>query len=95
MFYVYLLTSRPYGTLYCGSTNDLARRVWEHKSKAVPGFTAKYGVNRLVWYEVHETLDSALLRERQIKGWQRDWKINLIERETRFWVDLFPTLPPP
>jgi putative endonuclease len=79
MFFVYMLASRHYGTLYVGSTNDLARRVWEHKTKAIPGFTTKYGVDRLVWFEVHETLEGALIRERQIKRWKRDWKINLIE----------------
>lgn len=89
---VYLLASKPYGTLYCGSTTDLARRVFEQKAKAVPGFTAKYGVDRLVWFEVHETLEAALVRERQIKEWQQDWKINLIERENPHWLDLYPTL---
>jgi len=83
MFFVYMLASRHYGTLYVGSTNDLARRVWEHKTKAIPGFTTKYGVDRLVWFEVHETLEGALIRERQIKRWKRDWKINLIEAQIR------------
>jgi putative endonuclease len=64
MAFVYLLTSRPYGTLYTGSPFDLARRVFEHKSKAVPGFATRYGVDRLVWFEVHETLETALIRER-------------------------------
>ena len=95
LFYVYLLASRHYGTLYCGSISDLARRVWEHKTKAIRGFTAKYGVSSLVWYEAHETLEAALLRERQIKNWKRDWKINLIEQDNPHWVDLFSTLPPP
>ena len=69
MFFVYLLASQPHGTLYVGTTNDLFRRIWEHKIKAVPGFTAKYGVDRLVWFEAHETLESAFLREKRIKGW--------------------------
>ena len=68
---MYLLASQHYGTLYVGSTNDLARRIWEHKTKAIPGFTTKYGVDRLVWFEVHETLEGALIRERQIKRWTR------------------------
>jgi putative endonuclease len=93
MFYVYLLASKPYGTLYVETTSDLARRVWEHKNKVVPGFTKRYGVDRLVWFEVHETADVALRREKQIKEWKRDWKINLIEHENPHWVDLFPTLP--
>ena len=68
MIAVYLLASRRYGTLYCGSTTDLLRRIWEHKSGAIPGFTARYDVDRLVWYEAHQTLESALIRERQIKA---------------------------
>jgi predicted GIY-YIG superfamily endonuclease len=67
MFYVYLLCSRPFGTLYIGMTADLVKRVWEHKAKAIPGFTAKYGVDRLVWYEQHASLEAAFARERQIK----------------------------
>jgi len=92
MFFVYLLASKPYGTLYVGSTSSLQRRVWEHKNKVVPGFTAHYGVDRLVWFEVHESLDSARLRERQIKEWKRAWKIALIERDNPHWADLYPNL---
>jgi putative endonuclease len=92
--FVYLLSSKPYGTLYVGSTFDLARRVSEHKLRAVPGFTEKYAVDRLVWFEVHETLETALIRERQIKKWKRDWKINIIERDNPYWVDLYPSLLP-
>ena len=94
MFYVYMLASRPQGTLYIGMTDDLIRRVWEHKSKAIPGFTAKYAVDRLVWYEPHETLESGLLRERQIKEWKRAWKIQLLERDNPHWADLYPSLSP-
>ena len=94
MAFVYLLSSKAYGTLYVGSTFDLLRRVSEHKARAVPGFTAKYGVDRLVWYEAHEALEGALIRERQIKKWKRDWKINLIESQNPQWIDLYPTLPP-
>ena len=94
MVFVYLLASRAYGTLYVGSTIDLARRILEHKQKLIPGFTARYGVDRLVWYEAHEALEGALIRERQIKKWKRDWKINLIECENPHWIDLFPTLEP-
>jgi putative endonuclease len=83
MYYVYLLTSKPYGTLYIGWTTDLARRVWEHKNKVVPGFTTKYGVDRLVWFESHDDREAALRREKQIEGWKRDWKINLIESQNR------------
>jgi len=93
MFYVYLLASKPYGTLYIGWTNDLARRVWKHKNKLVPGFTTKYGVDRLVRFEIHDDREAALRREKQIKGWKRDWKINLIETQNRYWVDLYDSLP--
>jgi putative endonuclease len=89
MFFVYMLASKPYGTLYVGSTSDLIRRVWEHKIKAVPGFTAKYGVDRLVWYEQHETMEPAMLHEKRIKEWKRDWKIQLIERDNPHWRDLY------
>jgi putative endonuclease len=89
MFYVYLLTSKPYGTLYVGVTSDLARRVWEHKNKAVAGFTARYSVDTLVWFELHDTAGAAIRREKQIKEWKRDWKISLIERDNPRWIDLF------
>ena len=92
MAFVYILASQPYGTLYIGSTVDLLRRVFEHKTRAVPGFTAKYGADQLVWYEAHEALEGALIRERQIKKWKRDWKINLIEQDNPHWTDLFTSL---
>jgi putative endonuclease len=92
MFYVYLLASRPYGTLYIGSTDDLRRRVWEHMNKVVPGFTSRYGVDRLVWFESRESRGSAKLREQRIKGWRPDWKIALIEHENPRWIDLYARL---
>jgi len=92
MVHVYLLASKPYGTLYVGVTSDLARRVWEHRVRAVRGFTARYGVDRLVWFEAHDSADVAMLREKQIKEWKRDWKINLIERDDPRWIDLYPNL---
>jgi putative endonuclease len=90
MFFVYVLASKPHGTLYVGSTSDLVRRVWGHKVKAVPGFTAKYGVDRLVWFERHDTLEAAMIRERRIKGWKRSWKIQPIEEDNPQWIDLYP-----
>ncbi len=93
MFFVYLLASEQYGTLYIGLTTNLSRRVWEHKNKLVPGFTAKYGVDRLVWFEIHDDREAALRREKQLKEWNRDWKINLIESNNRHWIDLYPDLP--
>ena len=88
-FYVYILASRRNGTLYTGMTDDLVRRVWQHRTGAVPGFTNKYGVKMLVWYEQHETRESALIRERQIKNWNRAWKLKLIEQMNPRWRDLW------
>ncbi|HVC57035.1 MAG TPA: GIY-YIG nuclease family protein [Stellaceae bacterium] len=92
MFFVYIPASKPHGTLYVGSTPDVLRLVWEHKTKVIPGFTAKYGVDRLVWFEVHESMAAAATRERQIKEWRRAWKINLIEADNPHWIDLYPGL---
>jgi putative endonuclease len=94
MYYVYLLSSQPHGTLYIGKTSDLLRRVGEHKSKAVLGFTSKYGVDQLVWFEPHETLEGAFRREKEIKQWKRAWKIQLIEKDNPHWIDLYYSLSP-
>ena len=91
-FFTYILASRRNGTLYTGSTDDLIKRVSEHRDKLRPGFTSRYGIALLVWYEVHETRDAAFVRERQIKEWKRVWKLELIERKNPVWADLFPTL---
>ena len=92
MFFVYLLASKPHGTLYVGSTSDLVRRVWEHKVKAASRFTAKYGVDRLVWFECYDALEAAMQRERRIKGWKRVWKVQLIESDNPHWIDRYPEL---
>ena len=91
-YYVYMLASCRNGTLYIGVTNDLARRVWEHKSDLVEGFSKKHGVHNLVWYEVHEDINEAIAREKQLKGWNRAWKICLIEERNSGWNDLFETI---
>ena len=91
-YYVYLLASRKHGTLYLGVTNDLARRVYEHKSKAVAGFTARHGVDRLVWFDCYDDPVTAITREKDIKKWRRDWKIRLIEQENPNWSDLYGTI---
>ena len=89
---VYILASGRNGTLYTGVTNDLVRRVWEHKQKLVPGFTAKHGVDRLVGFESGQDIAAAILREKQIKRWKRDWKIDLFRDSNPDWVDLFPSI---
>jgi putative endonuclease len=86
---VYILASKRNGTLYVGVTSDIARRVWEHKSDAVAGFTEKYGVHLLVYAEFHETMPDAIVREKQIKKWRRKWKLELIERGNPDWRDLY------
>ena len=87
-YFVYMLASRRNGTLYVGVTNDLGRRVGEHKDKSVPGFTKRYGVRLLVWYETYGDINNAIAREKQIKGWNRAWKIRLIEENNSGWNDL-------
>ena len=88
-FYVYILASQKNGTLYTGHTDDIVRRVWEHREGFRPGFTKKYNVKRLVWLEAHPTRESAFRRERQIKKWNRAWKIELIEALNPDWDDLY------
>ena len=87
--YVYMLSSRRNGTLYVGSTTDLSRRVWEHKSKLTPGFTSDYGVHTLVWYEAYERIIEARYREYALKKWRRAWKLKLIEDMNPDWRDLY------
>jgi len=91
-FYTYIIASRRNGTPYTGLTDDLVRRVAEHRDKVRAGFACRYGVARPVWYEVHETRAAAFQRERRIKEWKRVWKPELIERKNPAWADLFPTL---
>jgi len=85
---VYILASKPNGTLYIGVMSDLAKRVWEHKNDSVDGFTKRYGVHRLVYYELHADMLSAITREKQLKKWNRAWKLELIESENSGWNDL-------
>jgi putative endonuclease len=93
-FYVYILASRRNGTLYIGMTDDLNRRVFQHQEGVFPGFTKKYGVKILVWFEQHETRESAFRRERALKKWNRAWKLALIERSNPTWRDLALELEP-
>ena len=87
--YVYLLTNRPYGTLYVGVTSDLTKRVWQHRQGFVEGFTKAHGLNRLVWYEQHVSMIEAIAREKRIKRWHRDWKVNLVQSSNPGWDDLY------
>ena len=87
-----ILASRRHGTLYVGVTSDVAKRVWQHKNDVLPGFTRRYGVHRLVWYEPHESMAVAIAREKAIKAWKRQWKIDLIERNNPEWLDLYEGL---
>ena len=87
-YFVYILASKRNGTLYVGLTNDLGRRVGEHKDKIVPGFTRRYSVSILVWYENYNDINAAIAREKQIKGWNRAWKLRLIEKDNSGWNDL-------
>jgi putative endonuclease len=89
---VYILASKRNGTLYIGVTSDLTKRVWEHKNDLVEGFTKRYGVHRLVWYELHESMESAIKREKSIKEWKRVWKLELIESANPDWEDLYHTI---
>ena len=89
---VYILASRPRGTLYIGVTSDLPGRIWQHKHDQVDGFTRRYGIHTLVWYEVHARMESAILREKALKAWKRVWKIRLVEDANPTWRDLYPDI---
>jgi putative endonuclease len=91
-FYVYMLASQRNGTLYVGVTSHLSRRVYEHREGTMPGFTAKYGVKMLVWYELFATAREAIAFEKRLKRWRRSWKLELIERFNPRWDDLYLTL---
>jgi len=89
---VYLLASGRNGTLYVGVTSDLVGRIWQHRTHAAEGFSHRYGVTQLVWYELHSTMESAILQEKRIKKWNRAWKLELIEKANPSWRDLWPDI---
>ena len=91
-YYVYILASKRNGTLYIGVTNDLARRVWEHREGLIPGFTKTYGVKALVYYEIFDDIHEAIHREKRLKKYKREWKMNLIQQNNVEWRDLADTL---
>ena len=91
-YYVYILTNKPNGTLYIGVTNDLARRIYEHRNKLINGFTKKYNLKKLIYFEVFDRIEDAILREKRLKKWNRQWKIELIEKTNPNWIDLYERL---
>ncbi|MCW5715862.1 MAG: GIY-YIG nuclease family protein [Bauldia sp.] len=91
-FYVYIICNKPFGTLYIGSTDDIGRRIYEHREGLFPGFSKKYGLKILVWYELAESRETAFTRERQLKKWNRDWKLRLIAEMNPEWRDLYEEL---
>ncbi len=86
---VYILAGKRNGTLYISVTSNLVKRIWEHKNNMVEGFTRRYHVHQLVWYELHETMESAIIREKQLKEWKRRWKLELIESGNPNWLDFY------
>ncbi len=89
---VYILTNKRNGTLYIGVTSDLANRIWEHKNNMVEGFTKKYNLHRLVWYELHDDMESAIIHEKRLKEYKRSWKLKLIESMNPDWQDLYDSI---
>jgi putative endonuclease len=91
-YYVYILASRKDGAIYAGVTNDIVRRIYEHRIEAVPGFTSKYNITRLVWFEIYDDPVSAISREKELKKWKRNWKTQLIEAQNPEWNDLYESI---
>ena len=91
-YFVYIMTNKKHGTLYTGVTNDLVRRVYQHREGLVEGFTRKHGLKRLAWYEPFDDIEQAILREKRIKRWRREWKIQLIEKQNFDWQDLWENI---
>ena len=91
-YFVYIIASERHGTLYVGVTNNLIRRVYEHREKITPGFTSKYNVNRLVWFDQTDNIEAAIQHEKRLKHWQRAWKIEMIEKANPQWEDLYSSL---
>ncbi|HKT27315.1 GIY-YIG nuclease family protein [Dyella sp.] len=89
---VYMLASQRNGTLYTGVTSDLVKRIWQHKNNVTKGFSSQYDVHLLVWYELHDCMESAIIREKQLKSWKRSWKLRMIEEINPQWIDLYPSV---
>ena len=90
--YTYILSNKKQGTLYIGVTSDLIKRIHEHKNKVVPGFSEQYNLDKLVYYEIHDNIEAAISREKQLKNWHRQWKIELIEENNSDWNDLYESI---
>ena len=90
--YIYILANKPYGTVYIGITNDLSRRIYEHKNNAIKGFTSRYDLHKLVYYEPFDDIQDALRREKNLKAWKRDWKIKLVSEFNPEWENLYEKL---
>ena len=91
-YYVYLIASRKDGAIYLGVTNNIVRRIYEHRIKAVPGFASRYNITQLVWFEIYDDPVSAISREKEMKKWKRDWKVALIEAQNPQWSDLYESI---
>ena len=91
-YFVYILASKRNGTLYIGITSNLIKRIWEHKNNLIKGFTKRYSVHHLVWYELHDSMNSAIEREKNMKEWKRAWKVKLIEESNPKWNDLYDSI---
>ena len=91
-YYVYILASRKDGAIHIGVTNDIVRRVYEHRIKAVPGFTSKYNITQLIWFEIYDDTTNAITREKELKKWKRAWKVRLIEEKNPEWKDLYESI---
>jgi len=89
---VYILVRKRNGTLFIGVTSNLVKRIWEHRENMVEGFTKRYNLHRLVWYELQESMESAIIREKRLKNWNRNWKLELIENSNPKWLDLYHTI---
>ena len=91
-YYVYILASRKDGAIYVGMTNDIVRRIYEHRTKVIQGFTSKYNITRLVWFEIYDDPISAISREKELKKWKKAWKVQLIESQNPRWNDLYESI---
>ena len=91
-FWIYMITNKPEGVLYIGVTSELVQRIWQHKERCVPGFTSRYNLDRLVYFEEHAEAEAAIRREKRLKFWRREWKLDLVRKFNPDWQDLYPVI---